>query len=210
MSDPTGCDLPERLRVFVALVAPERAVTQLQAAQAKLNEAAQSGQVALRLTPSHQFHMTLAFLGEISAAQVQPVIVAASDAARTQRGWTLAPRTFVALPSAKRMRVIAVSFEDATGEFSQFVLSLHAALRNCGCSIEERAFHAHITVARLRAPRRVPLEGLDVTSTIEPFFTREIAVVQSILSSKGSEYRRLAAYSLGGGGTLRSQTELVG
>ncbi len=199
MSELAGRDLPERLRVFVALVAPERTVTQLRAAQAKLNEAAQRENVALRLTLGHQFHMTLAFLGEISAAQVQPVIVAVSDAARTQCGWTLAPRTFVALPSAKRARVIAVSFEDATGEFSQCVLSLHAALRDCGCTIEERAFHAHITVARLRAPRRVPLEGLDVTSTIEPFFARDIAVVQSILSSKGSEYCRLSSNTLGDG-----------
>jgi len=189
--------LPERLRVFVALVAPERTVTQLRAAQAKLNEAAQRENVALRLTLSHQFHMTLAFLGEISAAQVQPVIVAVSDAARTQRGWTLAPRTFVALPSAKRARVIAVSFEDAGGELSQFVLSLHAALRVCGCTIEERAFHAHITVARLRVPQKVLLEDLDVTGTIEPFLAREVAVVQSILSSKGPEYRLLAAKPLG-------------
>jgi 2'-5' RNA ligase len=186
-----------KLRLFVALAVPQSTVEQLLVAQRPLAEAAQLRGMSLRLTPSHQFHMTLAFLGDVPSDQVQPIIDSARNAAAQYHGCTMTPRGFVALPSVRHARVVAVSWDEPTGELASFVASLHTGLRACGCDIEKRAFRAHITVARLRAPHPFAVEQLGPIPGVEPFFAREIAVIQSELRPQGPAYNRLSSATLG-------------
>ncbi len=195
----TDFERPEpapKLRLFVALVIPQPTVEQLLEAQRPLEEAARHRAVSLRLTQAHQLHMTLAFLGDVTSEQVPPVIDATGRATARYQGCTLTPRAFVALPSARHARVIAVSCDEATGELSKFVASLHISLQECGCIIEKRAFHAHITVARLRSPHKLDMAELDLKNGVKPFFAREIAVIQSELKPHGAEYRSLSSTAL--------------
>ena len=193
--DPSAA-APE-LRLFVALTVPQPTVEQLLSAQRPLEEAARQLGVSLRLTPAHQLHMTLAFLGDVPSDQVQPIIDTAHGAAARCRGCTLTPRSFLALPSVRRARVIAVACEETTGELSKLVTSLHAGLRACGCDIERRAFRAHITVARLRSPHSFAVEELSPIPAVEPFFAREIAVIRSELRPQGATYSDLSSATLG-------------
>lgn len=197
MSDLAQPQPLPKLRLFVALAVPQPTVEQLSAAQRPLAEAAQHRGVSLRLTPSHQFHMTLAFLGDVASDQVQLIIDSARNAAAQYHGCTLTPRSFLALPSVRRARVVAVSCDEPTGELARFVASLHTGLRACGCDIEKRAFRAHITVARLRAPHPFAVEQLGPTPEVQPFFAREIAVIQSELRPEGAAYRNLSSATLG-------------
>lgn len=195
----TDVERPEplpTLRLFVALAIPQPTIEQLLATQCLLEETARRHDVNLRLTQAHQFHMTLAFLGDVTIDQVQPIIDATRHATAQYQGCLLTPRTFMVLPSARHARVIAVSCDEATGELSKFVSSLHISLRECGCVIEKRAFHAHITVARLRAPLKLEVAELDLGNNVGPFFAREVAVIQSELKPHGAQYRSLSSTTL--------------
>ena len=179
------------LRVFVALTIPEPTARQLLATQSRLNEATQRIGVNLRLTPSHQFHVTLAFLGNVTSEQIQSIVDVTVRSAARNSACQLSARGLTALPPKGRARVIAVSFEETTGALLDLVTSLQAGLRVCGHALENRAFHAHITVARLRAPQKIPQNSLGLTSAIEPFRCRDITVFQSVLRPDGAKYESL-------------------
>ena len=144
-----GLLLQPTLRAFVALEMPELAIQQLERTQKVLDEAAKQIGVRLRLTARQQLHITLAFLGNVVPAQVQPIVGATQQVAARYWGCQLAPRGLVAFPSARQARVIAITLEENSSNLSNLVSALHDRLRQCGCSLENRAFCAHVTFGAL-------------------------------------------------------------
>jgi RNA 2',3'-cyclic 3'-phosphodiesterase len=184
------------LRLFIALMLPDSLKRRLATAQELVDTAARRSAVNLRLTPAHQLHMTLAFLGEVASELLGSIAQTVHQTCAAYAGDTLAPRGLIALPSARRARAIAVEFEEPSGEFARFVASLHGGLRRCGCVVERRAFFAHVTIARLRAPGKMVLDKVDL-SVIDQFPAREIALIHSTLKATGAEYRTLSSVTLG-------------
>ena len=187
------------MRIFVALTVPSDSVQQLTQVQRHLDDAARRQRTRLRLTPSHQFHMTLAFLGNVGEGRLEAVFDAISAVTRLCLQCELCPKRLVALPSPSRARVIALAFEEATGQLSPFVASLHSRLRGCGCELEDRAFYAHITLARFREAQRTPVFDEQCLSAVASVHTPEVVVFRSILRHSGAEYHRLhsAAFQAG-------------
>jgi len=191
MSESDASASHQSLRIFVAIPVPQDIARQLRSVQAHLAEAARLQRVKLRLTPNHQFHMTLAFLGNIDQGKLSSVLDATANATRGCPPCTVKPQGFVALPSANRARVITIAFEEASGRLASFVVSLHANLRQCGCALESRAFYAHVTLARMRYAQCAPGLSSSWVESIGPMQPREVAVFQSVLKPSGAEYRRL-------------------
>ncbi len=184
------------LRLFVALLLPESIVGQLATTQQTVAEMARLNDIRIRLTRSDQFHVTLAFLGEVPPPRVQSIIDATRDIAIRHSNCQLVPGGLVAFPSRRKARVIAVSFEDLSGNLATLVPLLRNQLRECGCTLESRAFRAHVTLARLPSVQRVGLDILGTDLPKEPALCRQICVFQSILSPKGPEYHTLGCSEL--------------
>lgn len=185
------------LRTFVALALPEPALRQLASAQMQLDETSRRNGTRLRLTPSHQFHITLAFLGDVATAQVQPIIEATREVAAQHSGCHLVPRALVAFPSTRRARVIVVTYEEISGNLSKLVSVLHDRLRECGCSLENRAFRAHVTLARLRKAQQMSLQEVATGPLAGPILCQRIVVFESELKATGAEHRPLGHAELG-------------
>ncbi len=179
------------LRLFVALPLPEQAVEQLALTQRTVAEMARLSEIRLRLTRSDQLHLTLAFLGEVLATQVQSIIDATRDVAKSHSSCQLVPGELVAFPSRRKARVVAVSFEDRSGTLARLATSLHSRLRECGCTLESRPFRAHVTLARLPFAGKIELDKMGGDLPTAPISCGKIRVFQSILSARGSEYRVL-------------------
>jgi 2'-5' RNA ligase len=178
-------------RLFVALSMPGPAVEQLVDTQRAVAEMARQYDIRIRLTRREQFHVTLAFLGDVPSSRVQSILDALREVTAGHVGCLMIARGLIAFPSEKKARVIAVSFEDLSGTLATLVPSLHSHLRQCGCTLENRAFHAHVTLARLPSAHRIELDSMGADLPKEPANCREIHVFHSILNSKGSEYHSL-------------------
>ena len=180
----------------MALSFPEATVAQLVDTQRTVAEMARLNEIRIRLTRSDQFHVTLAFLGEVPSTRVQSIIDATRDVATGHCRCKLVPSGLVAFPSRRKARVIAASFEDHSGTLAKLVPRLHSHLRQCGCTLESRSFRAHVTLARLPSAQRVGPDMLGGDLLEEPIICRKIHVFQSILSAKGSEYHTLGCSEL--------------
>ena len=181
------------LRAFVALPLPESTIQQLTSLQMRLSAEGVRQATRLRLVPAHQFHVTLAFLGDVERSQVDSIVRAANEVSSRFAAFHLAAKGLVIFPSIRRARVVGVALQDSDAALLQAVGVLHASLRESGFRLEDRAFRAHVTLARLRSPGRFSFDATEIGSSVQPITCTRIVVYESELGTTGSKYHELHA-----------------
>jgi len=137
-----------------------------------------------RFTDAKKMHLTLKFLGDIDEEQSKTIGAAVSDA-----GQRAAPRIALAkldaFPSLSRARVAIVSIEGP--EILPLATAMDDVAFAIGIEREERAYHAHITLARLKEPSDVRA-WLASESIAGDALATAITLYRSDLSPKGATY----------------------
>jgi RNA 2',3'-cyclic 3'-phosphodiesterase len=135
------------VRCFVALGledGPEAVLAPwLESTRARLPE--------LAVSPAANLHLTLAFMADVGDEQVDAAGAAVSAAAAGRRPWPLRWTSPGVFPSRARPRVLWLGAEDSE-MLAGAHASLSAGLTPAGLASEVRAFHPHLTLARLRRP----------------------------------------------------------
>ena len=172
------------LRVFFAIW-PDAETRSRVAALASATGAEAGGKVP---QPSN-LHLTLAFIGEVTAERVATLRDVGASTAQT------------ALPFAMRLDriggfrdsgIVWLGTEALVPELERLVERLRGALGNAGFAVEARPFRVHLTLAR-RCRKRVR------AATVAPIEWRvlQMTLTASELGSDGSHYRDIAAWPLG-------------
>lgn len=143
----------------------------------------------LRWTTADQWHVTLAFLGEVDGGRVEDLVAAMAAAAAS-----CPARAVVLGPATRRLGrgqlvVPAAGLDDLAAAVGA------AALRALGRSPSPRPFRGHLTLARSRGGRPVPrsLEGVPVSAA---WTVADVALVRSHLSDGPARYETLATAPL--------------
>ena len=143
------------MRAFVALMPPAAVLDELAAALGPVR----ADRPGLRWTPAGQWHLTLAFLGEIDESVLPNLAERLGRAARRY------PPMQLALRGAGRFgdRVLWTRVH-APGDLRALAASVGAAARRCGIAVDDRPYRAHLTLARARpgTDLRPPVEALKV------------------------------------------------
>ncbi len=134
-------------RLFVGVPLPEELVGFVQSAQAALEPAP-----GLRLLRPDQWHVTLAFIGEVDEAKVAAARTVL-DSLPSHLGGEGRITRFLMLPSAAKARVVTLEIDDHEGAFSRLFEVVMDGLEAAEVMRrEKRPFRPHLTVARLRKP----------------------------------------------------------
>jgi 2'-5' RNA ligase len=146
------------------------------------------------------FHITLKFLGGVDEGRIPDVIEALRGAAREHAPLDMDVAGLGAFPSAVRPRVLWAGVTAGQAPLGALAASVDAALAALGFPREDRAFSPHVTLGRVRQPRRAPAlaRALSANAT-RPFgrvAVREVALMQSHLASPGARYTALAVIPL--------------
>lgn len=150
----------------------------------------------MKIVDPQNIHLTLAFLGERALSEIDPIIEAASVAAR-QRGGAITGLSTddpLLLPS-RRPRVMALSVDDPSGALAALRADLADEL---GAAIDwhdQRAFRPHLTLARIGREGRPPRQ-----LTPPPrlgFEADEIVLYRSMLEPEGARYSVVESVALG-------------
>jgi RNA 2',3'-cyclic 3'-phosphodiesterase len=148
------------VRAFVAIVPPAAALAELAAAVAPLRAAAPPG---LRWAPAEQWHLTLAFLGEVDdaalpdlterlarAARRHPPMVLAFGPARRFGDRVLWIRVDAVHESPVSPRPMEPDGPRGASELKRLAASMTAAARRSGIPVDDRPYRPHLTLARGR------------------------------------------------------------
>jgi 2'-5' RNA ligase len=194
--------MEDTIRAFVAIRLPEHLPTALRAVQ----EQVQSGlpQDLVRWCPPEQIHLTLKFLGNIASASVGEVETALQTVC-----WNFAPLLLRAeglgcFPNPNRPRVIWVGLGGDLPQLHALQSQLDSAMKSWVERNEERAFHPHLTIGRVReiSPRAARQVGARIKSihlsTLGEWKVSQLSLMQSKLHPEGAEHSLLATVSLRG------------
>ncbi|MBW0089478.1 RNA 2',3'-cyclic phosphodiesterase [Pseudonocardia sp. KRD-184] len=131
------------MRSFVALLPPPDALDELAEAVAALPD-----EPRLRWTPPAQWHLTLAFLGEVDGPTRDRLVERLARAARRH------PPVELALAGGGRFgdRVLWTRVDGDRAALRLLAGSVRAAARKVGLPVEDRPYRPHLTLARVRPP----------------------------------------------------------
>ena len=167
------------MRCFIALPLPEEVKAEMQRVQSIL--APYFPERAVRWTKPEQFHLTLDFLGELSAEEVAGV--------KGRLGSLHSPSFALELGSVGSFgcpaRVLFVSV-------AKEVETLRELQGEVALSGSQQPFHPHLTLARLRTS--LPnLQEVAKEVRVEPLAwqVKEVQLVRSTLTPQGARYETL-------------------
>ena len=175
----------ERLRLFVALLLPDAAVSDLFEWQQRELVSAN-----VRIVPPENLHVTVAFIGGRPPEELESISAAVRVAAGTSSKPLLAP---VRYRETRSVGMIVLS--DEGGRATGLATRVFDGLERAGVyGRERREWLPHVTVARFRERPR-----LDPTPPpLGPVVSSEMAVMISRLRPSGAQYEVVESIPLGG------------
>ncbi|MCM1395801.1 MAG: RNA 2',3'-cyclic phosphodiesterase [Corallococcus sp.] len=176
------------MRVFAALDIPQKTKDNLERSSKQFADFATKG----NFIPKENFHLTLHFLGEVAPSDLI-YVQSAMDSVRDLPAPVLAVSQFSVMRGAD---VVCAKFK-----YDSALTDLHDALgrelENLGFAVEHRAYRPHVTVIRkygFNLPFSEVTKSVDVYN--KPFSAAEVVLYESVLTSKGAEYRSLYRVTL--------------
>jgi RNA 2',3'-cyclic 3'-phosphodiesterase len=187
------------MRLFVAVVPPVDVVEHL----AEFVEPRRSHpDDDLRWPAEENWHITLAFLGEVPDRKTDELAERLERAARRRPALNLWLEGAGAFPNAAEARVLWTGVHGDRKELSRLATGARAAANKSGIEVSGRRFSPHITLARTRRP-------VDLTRWIRvfdgyrgPAWTADrVELIESRLGqgpNRGSAYSTVGEWALSG------------
>jgi len=186
------------VRLFIALDLPDEVRQNVRELIARLKPACRSA----KWVRPEGMHITLKFIGEVSADRVAHIL-AALAAIRSTEPADIQFRGLRFFPNERRPRVLWCGVA-ASPNLAELVASLDGALVPLGIPADSRDFVPHLTLARFKSDsgarggldallRAVgELKSYDFGQTRETGFH----LIESILKPGGAEYRRVETFPI--------------
>lgn len=188
------------LRLFVGLPLPADLREAAGRLLADLRRAAPKG---VAWSAPENLHVTLKFLGAVEADRLAEMKAAAASVAEGAPAFETEVAGLGAFPNAKRPRVIWLGCGEAP-ELRALERRAEDAFAALGFAREERPFHPHVTLGRVKDPgagatalRRAE-EGVRDALRLGRWRVTEVALFRSVLDSRGAAYLPLQSSPLQG------------
>jgi len=151
----------------------------------------------LRWTTRQQWHITVQFLGVV--ADVGAVTQAVRDTCAACDSFEAQLVGAGAFPSARRAAVLWLGMREGSEPLSSLAAAISACLSQVGYIDEERSFHPHLTLARMKPARRVDalVDGLGDGPVGSTWLVADVVLFERRTATTGAEYREVARFALG-------------
>ncbi len=182
------------IRAFIALPLPPDIQIEIASTQAELKDSLAD----VKWDTRDKFHITLKFLGDTDPAKI-PLIT--NELRQSLGGFSAFELTFLTLgafPNSERPRVLWVGAKE-TEQVPQLQRIVERVCESFGFAKEDRAFHAHVTLGRVKGSRNLDRLTAKLKSiTFKPLTARcsEIHFMRSELRPSGSVYTLLNSIPL--------------
>lgn len=183
-SKPAG---GEMIRTFICIEVPPS----IQARIDELQRALRRKDVPISWVKPANIHLTIKFLGDLTAAAIASVGQAVERACQAIMPFDITVDGTGGFPSAKSPRVLWVGLSPLPDELRKLHSNIEAELEREGFAREAKRFAPHLTIGRVRdsfKARQTIEEMLTAGFAAETFRVTEVIVMRSELHPSGSIY----------------------
>lgn len=177
-------------RLFIGISLPQEIQEKLVFLEDELKKFILRG----RWIKKESLHLTLKFLGYCDSDRVGQIDQKIKEVAQSKDVFTFTLQGLGAFPTLKRARVIWVGVGEGAGQFVDLAESIDSSLEELGFETENRPFHPHITLARLKIPSAIDETHLTKLADQLPqneLKAQSIILFQSKLTPSGAEYSKI-------------------
>jgi len=140
------------MRLFVAVVPPVEVV---EALSEFVEPRRTHPDEDIRWAADENWHITLAFLGEVPEYKTEELAERLESAAKRQKPFDLQLAGAGAFPSVADARVLWTGVRDESEALPHLAMTTRSAANKAGVTVDGRKFTPHLTLARLRQPMDV-------------------------------------------------------
>lgn len=138
-----------------------------------------------------KLHLTLKFLGNISAHILKDLETSISEIASHHARFKLQLSEPGVFPLRPRPRILWIGVDDPSGGIGPIYSEIEDVCHRSGFEREKKTFRPHLTVGRIKEPQKaVELAAAHLQTKIEPveFEVAEVVIYESKLQPTGSVY----------------------
>jgi 2'-5' RNA ligase len=188
------------MRAFIAVDLPPEiqiALGQVQAVFREQLRLSAAPDDCLRWSRPEGIHLTLKFLGDVSQQQSNQIIERLQSL-RSFQSFTIEVKGYGFFPDRRRPQVLWAGVT-APPALAELASGISRAMATLGSAPDRRAFAPHLTLARFKTPRRLPVleaalsqQGIQV---LGQFDVSEFFLFESQLSfGSPAQYRKVARF----------------
>jgi 2'-5' RNA ligase len=192
------------IRSFIAIPIPQKIKTEI---AVKIEEwtrdfLALNEMSAIRWVSEKNLHITLIFLGAVLPEFLMSTQKMLQSVSSTTSSFMMRLTGFGVFPSVRAPRVLWVGAKEGADKLTELQQQLERALTTIGHKPEERKFHPHLTIARIKTPSGPQLKEainkiLETNYQSELFLVNSIVLFKSTLAPDGPIYEAIKEFKLG-------------
>lgn len=198
-----GMRASEMVRAFIAIELDHAILRALDKLQAELKR--QTPQKAVRWVASTGIHLTLKFLGDTPAAQLEDLNAGLQRACQGFGPFTIACSGLGCFPNPSRPRVVWVGIDEPRGVLAGLQRAVEREIAPLGYPTEDRGFSPHLTLGRVGrdasrddARRLGELIVSRQVGKLAQMEAHAVSLIRSELRPTGAVYTRLYEAELRG------------
>jgi len=177
------------MRTFIAVTISSEVREKIRQIQAEFKK----GDPDVKWVEPENLHLTLKFLGEVGEEKLSAVIEKTKLGLSGIFNFKVHLSGLGSFPNLRSPRVVWVSVSQGKDELKKLSERIEENLSHLGFPKEKREFSAHLTIGRVRSPRKREklvrkIEELE-NSDVGEFSVDKVLVMESQLSPKGPTYR---------------------
>lgn len=176
------------MRMFVA------AYPSHESGRAMLKAAEQLTLPPHQMLPREQVHLTLVFIGDVPAIELDAATESVERSAAGLTAFTLTPTRLISLPARGPARLVAAE-TDAPAALMELQRRLAHRLANNVREKDDRPYRPHLTLCRFRSPAHGV--AVDEPLNAPAFLVDRIALIRSTLKPDGAQHFEVAGFALG-------------
>jgi len=184
------------MRTFIALDLDPEVKRSISDFQRKLRRLAPP---SVSWTKENGMHLTLKFLGEIDDSRADRCREKLSPIVGSTPAFDLSIRGTGTFPPGRHPRILWVGIQ-APPDLARLQTLVEGAAEELGIPREERPFHPHLTLGRVRSPGGLQAVLAELEKARERDFgrmtVRTLVLYQSVLRPTGAEYSPLGVFNL--------------
>lgn len=195
------------IRAFLAIELPKLILNRLKEVQQELRES----QADVRWVDPNSIHLTLKFFGNVEEKEIESIMKSIEKPVQRTPLFSLKVQGMGGFPDLKNPRVLWIGLEESGDILSSLYKELEKELEKIGFKPEDRPFHPHLTLGRVKSPRGKAFLLEKIKKYKDEFFgefqAERVILFKSDLRPTGPIYTPLAEVRLGAGGNYERRAK---